>query len=96
MLRPNGRFISITWAQPHFRKRLLAKQQYDWSIETQTFGTGFEYFIYMMTKGQSLSDDDLNVQPAAITQTVCEQTESLNCSLPVDCEDFLNNILINE
>jgi hypothetical protein len=53
-----GRFISITFAQPHFRKRLYAREQYSWSIRTETFGDGFHFFFYVMTKGEPLSAHD--------------------------------------
>ncbi len=58
LLKHNGVFISITFAQPHFRQPIYAKHKYNWSIERFTVGETFHYFIYVMTKGQCLSDTD--------------------------------------
>ena len=57
----NGVFISITFAQPHFRKPLYAHDEYNWSIQLQTIGETFHYFIYIMTKGQKLKPDDKKI-----------------------------------
>lgn len=62
MLAANGRFISITFAQPHFRKKLYARQRYEWDIRTSTFGHHFHFFFYVMTKGQRLSLHDLELE----------------------------------
>ena len=59
VLRPGGCFLSITFAQPHFRKPIYAQEKYDWGIEIQTFGEYFHYFFYLMTKGQPLAEEDL-------------------------------------
>ncbi|XP_053246718.1 EEF1A lysine methyltransferase 4 [Podarcis raffonei] len=59
VLRPGGRFISITFAQPHFRKRHYAQPAYGWSVRHTTYGSGFHYFIYVMRKGEELSPSDL-------------------------------------
>jgi len=58
LLKSNGgRFISITFAQPHFRVPLYAASTgYDWNVTVNTFGTGLEYFFYLMTRGVTLSD----------------------------------------
>ena len=52
-----GRFISITFAQPHFRVPLyVASSDYNWDVTEYTFGTGLQYFLYSMTRGQKLTD----------------------------------------
>ncbi|KAK2191373.1 hypothetical protein NP493_53g06012 [Ridgeia piscesae] len=61
VLRPGGRFISITFAQPHFRKPLYAQRRWHWSLETRTFGDGFEYFVYVMVKGGELTTADVTM-----------------------------------
>jgi len=58
ILKPGGKFISIAFAQPHFRKPLYARSKYDWDIRTETFGEGFHFFYYVMEKGKRLSDID--------------------------------------
>ncbi|KAH0624295.1 hypothetical protein JD844_007995 [Phrynosoma platyrhinos] len=59
VLRPGGRFISITFAQPHFRKRHYAQPAYGWSVRHSVYGDGFHYFFYVMVKGEGLSPSDL-------------------------------------
>ncbi|ESO10732.1 hypothetical protein HELRODRAFT_72557 [Helobdella robusta] len=56
LLRDGGRFISITFAQPHFRVPLYALSQYGWSVRYETIGDHFHYFCYVMTKGEKLDD----------------------------------------
>nr|XP_056705970.1 EEF1A lysine methyltransferase 4 [Euleptes europaea] len=59
VLKPRGRFVSITFAQPHFRKRHYAQPAYGWSTRHVTYGSGFHYFLYIMRKGEELSPSDL-------------------------------------
>lgn len=92
-LKPGGRFISITFAQPFFRKRLLARSEYDWSIKHLSYGEGFEYFVYVMTKGEELSPAD-----AALEEKLLEVSEPSHIIITEaqhqDDEDFLSNIEI--
>ncbi|KAM9323157.1 EEF1A lysine methyltransferase 4 [Pholidichthys leucotaenia] len=92
-LKPGGRFISVTFAQPFFRKRLYACAEYKWSVKHQSYGEGFEYFVYVMTKGEELSPEDAALgkmlledigSPAATATVTTTQTE--------ESEDFLCNI----
>lgn len=47
-----SRFISITFAQPHFRRKFYEKF---WSnCKTDTFGTGFHYYFYTMTEAKHI------------------------------------------
>ena len=51
VLKRDGLFIQISFAQPHFRRRYLERpQHYGWSFAVHTFGTGFGYFFYTMRK----------------------------------------------
>jgi len=50
----SGRFLSLTFAQPHFRMPFYAKEKYQWSVDHETFGLGFHYHCFIMTKGQPL------------------------------------------
>lgn len=90
VLKPGGRFISVTFAQPHFRKRLYARAKYDWSIKHYHYGSSFHYFLYVLTKGEELSPED-----AALERRLLEETEASPTDVKfqeVDSEDFLNNI----
>jgi hypothetical protein len=56
-----GRFISISFQQPHFRRPFLAKDKYQWSIQVHSVSDGnesIEYFVYVMTKGEQMSEED--------------------------------------
>lgn len=70
-LKPGGRFVSITFAQPFFRKRLYARTEYNWSIKNYSYGEGFEYFVFVMTKGEELSPED-----AALEKKLLEDNKS--------------------
>ncbi|NXS52420.1 EFMT4 methyltransferase, partial [Brachypteracias leptosomus] len=63
VLRPGGCFISITFAQPHFRKPHYAQEAFGWSLRHVTCGDGdtgtFHYYLYIMRKGQPLDPTDL-------------------------------------
>eukprot|EP01088_Endostelium_zonatum_P017681 TRINITY_DN5341_c0_g1_i2.p1 TRINITY_DN5341_c0_g1~~TRINITY_DN5341_c0_g1_i2.p1 ORF type:complete len:227 (+),score=42.74 TRINITY_DN5341_c0_g1_i2:27-683(+) len=55
VLKPGGKYIQITFVQPHFRKPVLLAnvEQCNWSLaNTLTLGGGdsFNYFIYVMQK----------------------------------------------
>ena len=47
VLKPGGIFLYITWGQPHFRKRLLERKEWDVSVVTIDDGVGFGYFMYV-------------------------------------------------
>jgi len=52
VLKPSGRFISITFAEPYFRKRLYYK--YFNTIKVSSFGEGFHYYFYSCTNLDNL------------------------------------------
>ncbi|XP_033894267.2 EEF1A lysine methyltransferase 4-like [Acipenser ruthenus] len=58
VLKPGGRFISITFAQPHFRKQRHAWEEFGWSVRHDAYGSGFHYFLYVMIKGEALSPEE--------------------------------------
>ncbi|GAB5589104.1 hypothetical protein Unana1_04004 [Umbelopsis nana] len=49
VLKVGGKFIYITFGQPHFRKRHLTRDCWD-GIKVSTLGDAFHYFIYEMKK----------------------------------------------
>ncbi|XP_051131606.1 uncharacterized protein LOC127251779 [Andrographis paniculata] len=57
VLKPQGIFISISFGQPHFRRRFFNAPTFTWSIECKTFGDGFHYFFYILKKGEQSSDN---------------------------------------
>lgn len=90
-LKPGGRFVSVTFADPFFRKRLYAKTQYNWSIRQYSYGEGLEYFVYVMTKGEELSPQD-----AALEKKLLEDVKSKSSVVfstqSENEEDFITNI----
>lgn len=69
VLVPGGKFVQISFAQPHFRKRYLyafaetmepgsVVAPYDWTVEHRSFGAGgcLENYLYICTKTQ-VSDE---------------------------------------
>ncbi|KAJ1834743.1 hypothetical protein IWW55_005979 [Coemansia sp. RSA 2706] len=49
VLAPGGKFLWITFGQPHFRRRHLERDS--WAIEVERLNDGgFDYFVYIMTK----------------------------------------------
>lgn len=90
VLKPGGRFISVTFAQPHFRKRLYARAEYGWSIKYYNYGTSFHYFLYVLTKGEELSPEDAALERRLLVEAEAPPSEVT--FQEVDSEDFLNNI----
>ena len=88
----NGRFLSLTFAQPHFRTPFYTKSKYSWSVDYQTFGTGFHYFCYVMTKGHpDHLQDQVRISSAAdISRLTLNANE--NYSSSDDGEDFLSEM----
>ncbi|KAJ3380399.1 hypothetical protein HDU84_005946 [Entophlyctis sp. JEL0112] len=48
VLKPGGLFIQITWAQPHFRKRLVGINGLE--VTVKKVGSDWEYFVYVCKK----------------------------------------------
>ncbi|NXU58861.1 EFMT4 methyltransferase, partial [Turnix velox] len=67
VLRPEGCFISISFAQPHFRKPHYAQEVFGWSLRHvacagvggEEGGGSFHTFVYIMRKGQPLDPADI-------------------------------------
>ena len=49
VLKPGGKFIYVSFGQPHFRRRHLERAGI-WDIEVLKIGDSFHYFIYIMKK----------------------------------------------
>ncbi|XP_017554627.1 EEF1A lysine methyltransferase 4 [Pygocentrus nattereri] len=92
VLKPGGRFVSVTFAQPHFRKRLYARTEYRWSINHYHYGDSFHYFLYVLTKGEELSPEDTALERRLRTEA--EAPPTVATFEDVENEDFLNNIAL--
>ncbi|XP_033838572.1 EEF1A lysine methyltransferase 4 [Periophthalmus magnuspinnatus] len=92
-LKPGGRFISITFANPFFRKRLYARSVYNWSIQNYSYGDGFEYFMYVLTKGEPLSAEDVALERKLMEDQAPHPPRSREKVPEEDSEeDFLSTI----
>nr|XP_020489774.1 EEF1A lysine methyltransferase 4 [Labrus bergylta]XP_020489775.1 EEF1A lysine methyltransferase 4 [Labrus bergylta] len=90
-LKPGGRFVSVTFADPFFRKRLYAKTDYNWSIKKYSYGEGLEYFVYVMTKGEELSPEDAALEKKLLEESKGQPTR-VSTYQHEDEEDFMSNI----
>ncbi|XP_061776170.1 EEF1A lysine methyltransferase 4 isoform X2 [Nerophis ophidion] len=91
-LKPAGLLISVTFAQPFFRRRLYARSEYHWSITQHSYGEGFQYFVYVMTKGQALSSEDAALEMKQLESTQFLPPKTLTTTENLDQEDFLSKI----
>lgn len=54
-LSPGGKFVQITFGQPHFRKRLFEKDEFNWTVEVHTLQPtrSFHFYVYVCSKKPS-------------------------------------------
>lgn len=90
-LKPGGRFVSITFHSPFLRKRLYARTEYNWSIKKFSYDGGFEYFVYVMTKGEELSPEDAALEKKLLDDAKSPPAKVTTLHTEPD-EDFLSNI----
>lgn len=65
----------------------VADPEYDWDVNMDTFGAGFHYFYYTMTRGLAPSDDIMQLRYKYDQQkSLCHQVTPVSDS---DDEDFL-------
>jgi len=57
VLKSDGLFVSVTFAQQHFRKPFLLLQEFSWNVSVSTFGEGFHYYVYTLHKGRRTETD---------------------------------------
>ena len=53
-MKVGGRFISVTFSQPHFRGPLLFQpDKFTWNLRHWQFGESFHYYFYVATKREN-------------------------------------------
>lgn len=95
VLKTGGKFVSITFAQPHFRKPHYARQLFEWSVEQKHFGDNFHYYYYVMQKGKTLSVKDIDNEKERIQKKLNDMKEEhaeVKYLEINDSDDFLNAI----
>nr|ACO11390.1 Endothelin-converting enzyme 2 [Caligus rogercresseyi] len=78
VLKKGGLFLSLTFAQPHFRLPLYGKESYDWSLSfTKVSGldSSLDFYLYRMVKGESLKS---SVNYSSIAKFIHKGTEGLS------------------
>ncbi|PHU10571.1 hypothetical protein BC332_22431 [Capsicum chinense] len=90
VLKPEGIFISITFGQPHFRRRFFNYPEFTWSVEWNTFGEAFHYFLYILKKGQRASSDSEECGEKTCIPSICLYHDEL------EGEDFLFRTNLDE
>ncbi|XP_004603112.1 endothelin-converting enzyme 2 isoform X3 [Sorex araneus] len=90
VLVPEGRFISLTSAAPHFRSRHYAQARYGWSLRHTTYGDGFHFHLYLMHKGGELSGAQLALGAQLLSPP--KPPTSPGLLQDSDHEDFLSTI----
>jgi len=85
-----AKFLSLTFAQPHFRMPFYSKTKYKWNVDHEIFGSGFHYHCYSMTKGLAL-DDQVTIQSATDVSKVSLNINE-NYSSSSDEEDFVSRL----
>lgn len=80
VLKNDGCFISITFAQPHFRGPLYIKSNYKWSYDKWELGDNFHYYFYVMMKGQPSSNQIFIYTPPVYTEINSKITSDSNIS----------------
>ncbi|CAF0996857.1 unnamed protein product [Adineta steineri] len=96
----HGRFISISFQQPHFRRPFLAKQKYQWSIQVHSVSDGnesVEYFVYVMTKGEQMNEEDQLLEQGKSTKwywinKTDNSIEPSKYSIDDENDQYLSNI----
>lgn len=90
ILNPDGgRFLSLTFSQPHFRIPVLAEPKYGWNVVKETFGEGFHYFLYTMTKGEEQDPEQLPRIPSSSVEGHRQRDRNSTGDEGDDDEDFL-------
>ncbi|KMZ64597.1 putative Methyltransferase [Zostera marina] len=91
VLKPNGVFISISFGQPHFRRPLFeGRRSFTWSVETNTFGDGFHYFIYTLKKGKRSPNSEQCKSEKIETPSICYLQDEL------EGEDYIFRMAVEE
>lgn len=91
--KSGGKFISVTFAQPHFRLRFYAKEAFDWDVTFDVINKAdlFHFYSYVMVKGQAL--DWTLVQK--YTKLGCQRDESESLQEQSDDDqEYLKNMIL--
>lgn len=58
VMKANGTFLSISFAQPHFRSKLYLDRDYGWHVEASLeIGTSFHHYYYHLVKSGKWTEE---------------------------------------
>lgn len=98
ILSPGGKFISITFAQPHFRVPFYARakgERYGWDVNIRQFGEHFHFFFYVCEKGNLPNDRVLKLEENFINRRHAsphKNNEEKLIETVKSADEFLHNI----
>jgi len=71
--------LSLTFSQPHFRLPFYAKtKKYNWNVSHQSYGTGFQFSCFVMTKGETLKIS--NMSATQISNVILDSNQDFSSS----------------
>ena len=77
VLRPSGRFLSITFAQPHFRRRhLQLLPELAWSTTWTEFGDSFAFFFYKCDRSTGYVAPEPHTVPSFWSRSAQHETSN--------------------
>eukprot|EP01027_Heterolobosea_sp_BB2_P013796 GEZU01019852.1.p1 GENE.GEZU01019852.1~~GEZU01019852.1.p1 ORF type:complete len:114 (-),score=35.10 GEZU01019852.1:92-433(-) len=50
VIKKGGKYIQISFGQPHMRRKYFLKEKFDWDLQINTVGDFFHYYFYVLTK----------------------------------------------
>jgi SAM-dependent methyltransferase len=65
VLAPGGKFLQVSFGQPHFRRGYLTRAGLPWALEVKTFGEFFHYFFYKMQRRADAAPPKPEPEPEA-------------------------------
>ena len=79
VLKPkDAKFLSLTFSQPHFRLPFYAKTKYNWNVSHESYGTGFQFSCFVMTKGETLKIS--NMSATQISNVILDSNQDFSSS----------------
>jgi len=96
LLPPGGRYIQVSFSQPHFRLRYLHRIAYRWTIDTEQLPHGLtSTFIFTATKGEPLTPDSA-YRDGGWSDDEGEGDETVEGVLSSDDESVLTRIQLDD
>ena len=97
VLSEGGRFVQVSFAQPHFRLRYLQRRGYRWRVTTQRLGEGVgAVYVYVMRKGADDAEEADYEESGWSDDDDDASGDAHERALSSDEEDVLSRIQLHE